>query len=355
MSKIVKAGILGCGGISHAHGSISKNVDEIKFIACCDLNIDNAKAWSDQYGPCNTYTNLEKMLENEDLDAVLVATWPNLHKEHIEQCINAGIKNILCEKALTITGEDALFLWDIAKNNNVFLMEAFVNRHHPSFKRLDEIAFDENEVGKIDTIKATFNHYVPEEASAQDSSRDWRLKKECAGGMPYDYACYPINACTHFAKGLPVRVFAQGDVSEKYQVINRMNGLIEYENGCVAFVESSKKACYSEQLHITGEFRRISLPISWTNHNDVTIQAERTEGWQEFKYEKYDIQKANPFELQLRNFAKSVLRLENPVVPLAESVVNTFIIDAMIQSIMNKTSIEISIPQHIVEEFRKIL
>jgi len=352
MSKIVKAGILGCGGISHAHGTVSKNVDEIKFIACCDLNVENAKAWSEKYGPCAVYTSLEEMLETENLDAILIATWPNLHREHIEQCIKAGIKNILCEKAITITSEDALALWEIAKKENVFIMEAYVNRHHPSFTKLDKIVFDELEVGKIDNIKATFNHYVPEEASASDNKRDWRFKKECAGGVPYDYACYPINACTHFAQSIPIRVFAHGDISEKYQVINRMNGLIEYKNRAIAFVESSKKACYSEQLHITGEHRIISLPISWTNHNEVTIQSEWTEGWQEFKYEKYEIQKTNPFELQLRNFAKSVLCLETPVVSLAESVVNTFIIDAMVQSITNKTSIDINIPQYLAKEFK---
>jgi predicted dehydrogenase len=44
-----------------------------------------------------------QMVRKERSDGVLLATWPNQHREQIEQCLAAAVKRILCEKALTLT------------------------------------------------------------------------------------------------------------------------------------------------------------------------------------------------------------------------------------------------------------
>ena len=43
----VKLGIVGCGGISHAHGiAANENAEKVRFVACCDVQAERAAAWA---------------------------------------------------------------------------------------------------------------------------------------------------------------------------------------------------------------------------------------------------------------------------------------------------------------------
>ena len=126
----IDLGIVGCGDISHFHARAIEAVsDKIHFTACCDVDRERAEEWATQYDVSAAYGSLEEMLRAETLDAVLLATWPNLHRSQIEFCLNSGIKQILCEKALAITGSEATEIWDMVQNADAFLMEGFMYRH----------------------------------------------------------------------------------------------------------------------------------------------------------------------------------------------------------------------------------
>ena len=82
--KVLKFGMVGCGGISHAHGFACKTVDSMKFVSCCDVVEEHAKNWAASYGCDSYYTDYVEMIEKEDLDAVLLATWPILERRLVQ-------------------------------------------------------------------------------------------------------------------------------------------------------------------------------------------------------------------------------------------------------------------------------
>ena len=108
----VRIGIVGCGDISHEHAIAAQAIpDKVRFVACCDIRDAAAQAWAKQYRCASYYTDYTEMIGAERLDAVLLATWPTQHREQVERCLEAGVRNILCEKALTLTGSDAVELY----------------------------------------------------------------------------------------------------------------------------------------------------------------------------------------------------------------------------------------------------
>lgn len=337
----IRTGIVGCGDHSHVHGEAAAMMKELKITACCDVAVDKARSWAEKYGCDSYYSNLSAMLNKEKLDAVILCTWPGQHLEQIESCLKAGIKNILCEKSLTVSGEEALSILKLAEQEKAFIMEGCKNRHHPALRKLEQL-LSSGENGPIDSIHATFDNYEPEDENTPNDERNWRERKECGGGVAYDWVSYLVNACNHFSGGKPVRVYATGDVSKISGVINRVHGMIEYDNGIVGYVESTKKSSINLELQISCAKGTLRLPIAWGIYGDVKIsRTHRKEPWDYYMTDIYEILHVDPFYLQLQNFAEVIRGVAEPVIPLEQSVMNVQIIDAIVTSLMEKRIITI--------------
>lgn len=341
MNKVISLGIVGCGEHSHEHFKAAKEVQDVKIIACCDIVEARAAACAKEYGCSGYYTDIQKMLEIEKLDGVILCTWPMQHLEQIEACLKSGIKNILCEKSLTLSAAEALKVGELAQQFDAFIMEGCKYRHHPAIRKLEQI-LSYGDIGKIDSIRATFSNYEPEEAQEEGEELDWRYRKECGGGVSYDWMSYLVNGCNHFSNGLPKRVFASGTISSKYDVVTRLLGMIEYDNGVVAFIESSKEANFSEELQITCSNGILRLPIAWGIYGEVKItQTHRKPDWDYILTDSYELEQVNSFVLQLKNFADVIYGRDKPIIPLAQSIQNVLTIDALVSSLMNKCIVEI--------------
>lgn len=283
------------------------------------------------------------MIRSHELDAVLLATWPNLHREQILGCLEAGVRNILCEKALAVTGAEALEIQAAAAKADVLLVEGYMYRHHPAIRRIDELLAT-GVVGAPDAISAAFSLFDPEESSPDDPGRDWRQRLECAGGVPYDLACYCVDACNRFARTAPRRVMAVGGESARYGTVDRLFGLIEYEDGLVGLLESSKRTDFDHELRISGSRGHIRLPVAWRIETATDVLLSRSVGWGEFETETFPIPEVDPYRLQLESFALAA-RGEGPPVPtLAESVLNAITLDALLASAEERAVVAVDVP-----------
>ncbi len=344
----LRLGIVGCGVISHVHARAASAIpDQIRIVSCCDIRQETAEAWAKQYGCDGYYTDYVEMIQREDLDGILLATWPNQHREQIESCLRCGVRSILCEKALTLTGREAIEIRDLVREHNAFVTEGFMYLHHPAVVAMERLVAS-GELGAVDSVRADFSDLDSETAPADDTTRNWRQRKECGGGVPYDFACYCVNACGRFAGDIPTRVYCLGDVSPHYDTINRMHGFVEYGNGCVGVVESSKKADHSQRLEIVCTHGRLVLPISWTIPGEIKIVDQRSLGWADYRHAEHFVKQANAYQHQLENFA-AVIRCEaEPVLPLDQSVLNIFTIEALVMSLLERRVVDLDLPGDVV-------
>ena len=116
MSRIVKIGIIGCGGIANGkHMPSLSKVDGVQMIAFCDIIPERAQAAKEKFGTpdAKVYTDYKELLKNEEIEVVHVLT-PN--REHADMTVDAlyAGKHVMCEKPMAKTAADAKRMLDAA-------------------------------------------------------------------------------------------------------------------------------------------------------------------------------------------------------------------------------------------------
>lgn len=129
--------IIGAGGIAGVHSSAYESIDDVKVIAVVDIRRENAENIAKPHG-ARVYTNVDEMLENEEIHMADVCVPTFLHEEMAIKALNKKI-HVLCEKPVALTLESAKRMQEAAEKNNVFLMIAHVIRFWPEYMYLKEI------------------------------------------------------------------------------------------------------------------------------------------------------------------------------------------------------------------------
>ena len=316
----------------------------------------SARAWATEYDCDRAYDNLGEMLARETLDGIVIASWPSLHCEQIIDCIKAGVPAILCEKALVINGAEALGVWNAARESGATVVEGFMYRHHPATRRLEELLYTDKN-GPLESIHAVFNMLD----ETQDScSPGWRRRADAGGGVAHDFLCYPVDAACHLAGAHPVSARATGS-SGPHGAIDRLVGVLEFANGVIATVESSRRANLNQRLEIRCANTTIALPFAWTPPGDVQIEIIRTSGFldQETQSETITPGASNDgrlvdfpvFTRQMNNFIEVIRGDAQPLVSLQGSVINACVTDALLASLESGSREAIKLPQSIRSTF----
>lgn len=153
-----KVCIISCGMITNsAHIPAYREFpQDFEITAVSDINAAAAEATAKRHGISRFYTNAEEMLEKEKPDVVSVCVPNCFHKEYTLMALNHGA-NVLCEKPLAFTYEDAIQMFEAANRNNRFLMACQSMRFTPdrlAAKRfIDECGIDEIYYGELSRVR----------------------------------------------------------------------------------------------------------------------------------------------------------------------------------------------------------
>ena len=155
MEKILKAGIIGCGGIAYGKHMPSLNtIKNVEMVAFCDLIEQKAIDAAKMYGTpdAKIYTDFRELLADESIDLVHVCT-PN--KSHAEISIASlrADKHVMCEKPMARNAADALEMVKVAKETGKKLTIGFQHRHKQESTFLKK-AIDRGDLGEIYFAKA---------------------------------------------------------------------------------------------------------------------------------------------------------------------------------------------------------
>ena len=125
----VRIGIIGCGRVARRFPSEADVVSGVKVVAAYDIDPDAAAALADSTSGITVYTDLHDFYKA--VDAVYIASPHLTHYYYIKQSISEG-KHTLCETPLVLNADQAKEVYALAKENNVFLMEANKTAHCPA-------------------------------------------------------------------------------------------------------------------------------------------------------------------------------------------------------------------------------
>ena len=97
----LRAGIVGCGGISRAHATAYANLEGVNLAALCDINPDALNVRADEHDVSARYADYQEMFRQEELDVISVCTHAPLHGPVAIAAAGHGI-NVLSEKPLSV-------------------------------------------------------------------------------------------------------------------------------------------------------------------------------------------------------------------------------------------------------------
>ena len=148
---ILRAGIVGCGGISRSHATAYANLAGIALVAMCDINRDALNNRADEYGVSNRYTDYKTMFTHEALDIVSVCTHAPLHAPITIAAAQAGI-HVLCEKPLAVDLESADRMLVACQEAGVHLAISHQFRFTPLFRHAKSL-IDAGKIGELRSIR----------------------------------------------------------------------------------------------------------------------------------------------------------------------------------------------------------
>ena len=259
MGKL-KFAIIGCGRISFKHiEALVANKDEVELVAVCDIVFDRALSKKVDYEEktmsklkINVYDDYEKMLKNEKIDVVAIATESGYHAEIAIRCMENG-KNVIVEKPMALSIEDADKMIEVAKINKVKLCVSHQNRFNKPIKRL-RAAIEAGDFGKLinGTARILWNRNMGYYQQAP-----WRGTWRLDGGTLMNQCIHDIDLLQWMFGGEIDTVYSQADTfirdieGEDFGVI-----VIRFKTGAIGIVEGT--ACVfpkniEETLSVFGE------------------------------------------------------------------------------------------------------
>jgi len=104
--KPYRVGIIGCGNIANAHAKACEALG-IEMVAAADITKEQLDKFQNAHNVRTLYTDYKLMLKKEDLDIVIICTWPPLHAEMTVAAAESGVKGIICEKPMAVNLAEA--------------------------------------------------------------------------------------------------------------------------------------------------------------------------------------------------------------------------------------------------------
>ena len=190
----LKWGILGCGDVAEYKGGPPLyNVEGSELVAVMRRDATKAESFAERHGAKRAYTNIEDLLADQEINAIYIATPPNLHCQQTIQVAEAG-KHILCEKPMAMNTDECRQMIDVCQKNQVTLMIAYYRRFYPNILMMKKF-LQANVIGE--TILARINHtsyYNPN----RNEAGAWRTDQPSSGGgVLMDLGSHRIDLLIH--------------------------------------------------------------------------------------------------------------------------------------------------------------
>jgi predicted dehydrogenase len=171
----IAAAVIGCGKLGRLHARGYKAAGATVALVA-DSNLDVARSMATEFG-CRWTADYREVLEDQSIGAVSVCVPTDLHFPVLVAALERH-KNILCEKPLTSTLEDARLLLDKADRTPVIAQVGFMKRFDPAI-RVAHDALDE--IGSLQC--GVFRSYLPfTDAGWEQAKKRWILDKTQSGG-----------------------------------------------------------------------------------------------------------------------------------------------------------------------------
>ncbi len=230
-NSAVRVGLLGCGGRGTEDAANLIDTGNARVVALADLfrdQLDAARAHFDQLQRAKDYTDIDasqlfagpgayqQIANSKEVDAIVIATPPYYHPQHLEAVVAAG-KHVYLEKPVAVDVPGALRVVEIGKRaeGKVSLDVGFQIRNCPPFVELVRRIHG----GALGNIVCGEAHYLtgyidrpawPKASPTERRLRNWVYDRALSGDIIVEQNIHVIDICNWILKGHPLKASATG-------------------------------------------------------------------------------------------------------------------------------------------------
>jgi predicted dehydrogenase len=242
MQKIL---LIGAGTMGMEHATSYYSMDTVHLIGIVEVRKEQAEKIIGQHDT-KIFQTLEEALKNlEHIDVIDICVPTFLHKEYVMKAADYGI-DVICEKPLAYTLQDARYMIDYCEEKNVKLFIGHVVRFFPQYSKVRELV-SSGTIGDIGVVRTRRGGSFPAGWS------DWYADHSKSGGVILDLIIHDFDFL-RWNFGEVERVFAKGIAERKLENLDYALVTLVFKSGVIAHVEGTwAHQTFSSQFEFAGK------------------------------------------------------------------------------------------------------
>ncbi|HZK78949.1 MAG TPA: Gfo/Idh/MocA family oxidoreductase [Gemmatimonadaceae bacterium] len=225
MSADIRLGLVGAGAIAQlAHLPVLSKIRGAKLVAICDNDGPKAGALAQRFGVPDIFTDIDELLDSDELDGVVIATPNHLHEPHVLRALKAKV-HVLCERPLSLTTGGVNRILGAAEMADRKVVVGNNHRFRSDVQQLRRF-LEGGELGRVSGMRAGQYQF-------RTAQQGWRNSRAEAGGGAFLEYGYPLVDLALWLTDFPepVRVTAHMDRPRSGGVEDAMLVHLECANG----------------------------------------------------------------------------------------------------------------------------
>jgi predicted dehydrogenase len=280
-------GIIGAGFIAQVFTEEFDYIEQGKITAIASRSRDKAEKFALKNNIEKSYSSYEELAKDDEVDVIYIATPHSLHLENTLLCLNNN-KHVLCEKPIAINEKQAQKMFKLAKEKNLFLMEAMWTYFLPPIRKV-KAWINEGKIGEVRLLTAR----VGINPVKEDNKRLFDPK--LAGGTLLDTGIYPVALSNYLLEGEPKDINASSYIGDT-GVDEHSALLLKYPEEQIAQLTCSIQADILTEATIYGTEGQIYIPDFLRTKRAVLVKGDNKENIEDERDSKgytYEIQAVN--------------------------------------------------------------
>jgi predicted dehydrogenase len=188
---MINWGIIGCGKVTEVKsGPAFNKVKDSRLVAVMRRNAALAEDYARRHNVPKFYSKSSDLINDNEVNAVYVATPPGTHVQYALEVIKAG-KPVYIEKPMALNYSECVKINKAAQKYGVPVFVAYYRRALPGFLLVKDLV-DKGSIGKIRFVVIQLFKYPSEDEKS--GNLPWRLDPKLSGGGHFfDLACHQLD------------------------------------------------------------------------------------------------------------------------------------------------------------------
>ena len=313
--------LIGCGHMGQTHLEHIYCKENVNISYVCDQDEGRALDFQRRFGAKKICTDAAACIRAEDVDIVILATYPSSHLALLKLCLQHK-KHVICEKPMTQSLEEGEEFVSLVKANpDVKVLIGYILRHNVTYQKVAQM-IQNGAIGKPIVMRMTQNHHT----------MDWERYRRLLEETPpiVDCGVHYLDVMQWFTGATVTELSGVGLRTEEDIPANRNNYemvTVKLSDGSVGFYEAGwmKTISSDNRKEFVGPLGSIRLVFAKdrTSHQEQGDLIEYYELATKTYHTINVLAERKPTDLQLE-YLIGMIEKDVPACPTIDEVFSSF-------------------------------